>query len=531
MHRILISEKLAPRGIEILKEKAEVDYRPEISREEFLNIIDQYEALIIRSMTKINQKALNRATNLKVIGRAGTGYDNIDIDAATRKGIVVFNTPFGNTISAVEHTMGLMLALSRNIVQANNALHRGKWNRTRYMGQELKGKSLAIIGLGKIGSRVARRAKSFGMKVIANDPYLPREKAENMNIPLLSFKEALENADYVSLHTPLTEETFHILSYKEFAIMKNDAYVINCARGKNINTSALAEALKQNKIAGAAIDVHEQEPFQPEDNPLLKFPDRVIMTCHLGGTTSEAMDNVSIKAALQVLEVLNNKLPDSPLNIPALRGEDYQTLAPYLELATRLGNFIAYWKGEERIKALEIEYGGKFLDFNTRPFTLNLVKSIFSPILDDRVNIVNALLVARERGITIKESQLEKPEELNNIIHIYFQTDKGNYSLAGSYQPIGNRVIKINNCRIDMELAGKFIIATYRDQPGVIGEIGTILGNNNINIASMQVGRKLEGGEAVMIIQTDSKPGPEILEKIKNNCAKAELTGLNYMEL
>src|SRR6056297_1569989 len=291
MHKVLVSENIADSGINILTKETEVDFKPNLSREDLLDTIGDYDAIIVRSMTDLNKEALEKAENLKVIGRAGTGYDNIDLDEATKNGIFVFNTPTGNTISAVEHTMGMMLSLSRNIPQANQALHNDIWDRKKYMGVEVKGKTLAIIGLGRIGSRVAKRAQSFGMKVIANDPYLSPQKAEKINVPLLPFKEVLEKADYVSLHTPLTDETYHILSHKEFAIMKSSARVINCARGQNIDTKALAEVLENNKVAGAAIDVHEKEPVTAENNPLPKYKDNVIMTCHLGGTTTEAMDN------------------------------------------------------------------------------------------------------------------------------------------------------------------------------------------------------------------------------------------------
>ncbi|ACL69906.1 phosphoglycerate dehydrogenase [Halothermothrix orenii] len=527
MYKVLVSDNISPKGIEILEQEADVTFNPDLSREEFLDIIGEYDGLIVRSMTEVDKEALDKARNLKVIGRAGTGYDNIDIEEASKRGIIVFNTPTGNTISAVEHTIGMMLALSRNIPQANQALHEGIWDRKKYMGVEVKGKTLGIIGLGRIGSRVAVRAQAFGMKVIANDPYLPPEKAAKINVPLLGFKEVLKKSDYITLHTPLTDETYHILSHKEFAIMKDNVRIINCARGKNVDTQALAKALAEHKVAGAAIDVHEVEPL-PEDNPLLKYQDRVIMTCHLGGTTTEAMDNVSIAAAEQVLDVLNNGLPESPLNIPSINIQEYNKAKPYLNLVNKLGNFIAKWKGHERIEMIEAEYGGEVIGHDLKPFTTSLIKDILDPILDSRVNLVNAQLVAKERGIEIKESQISKPDGVNNIIRVRVKTNKGNYSVAGTNLPIGLRIIEINDFRIDLNLEGKFLVISYQDKPGVIGKVGSILGQDNVNIASMQVGRKSYGGQAIMIIQTDNKPSKATMEKINKNI---ELTDLTYLEI
>ncbi|MFW6381820.1 MAG: phosphoglycerate dehydrogenase [Bacillota bacterium] len=531
MLKVLVSDNIAQSGIDILKEQVEVDVATDLTRQQFLNRISDYEGIILRSMTNIDREALEKARNLKVIGRAGTGYDNIDIEEATKKGVVVFNTPTGNTISAVEHTMGMILALSRNIAQANQALHQGIWDRKKYMGTELKGKILGIIGLGKIGSRVARRAQAFDMKVIANDPYLPPEKAEKINVPLLDFKEVLQKSDYISLHTPLTDETYHILSHKEFAIMKDGVRIINCARGENLDTEALSQALASNKVKQAAIDVHEQEPLSTEDNPLLEFEDRVIMTCHLGGTTREAMDNVSTEAARQVLKVLDKGLPDSPLNIPTIDSRELNQVKPYLNLINRMGQLMAHWKGQERIEEIELEYGGKINQYQHKPFTISFVKSMLDPILDNRVNLVNALIIAKERGIKIKDSTINNPEGLTNIVKTTIKARGEQYSITGTHLPIGPRIIEIDDCRIDFNLEGKFLMAIYLDKPGVVGRIGTILGNEDINIANMHVGRQQEGGEAVMVLQTDSKPSSSTLEKIKQGVKHVNLQNLTCFEL
>ncbi|MEJ6950549.1 phosphoglycerate dehydrogenase [Natronospora cellulosivora (SeqCode)] len=515
MYKVLVSDFISDAGIEILEKDTEVTFNHNLSRKEFLDIIGDYDGIIVRSFTQLDKEALEKATNLKVIGRAGTGYDNIDLEEASKKGIIVFNTPTGNTISAAEHTLAMILSLSRNVPQANNSLHKGLWDRKKYKGVELRNKTLGIIGLGRIGSYVARFAQGFGMNVIANDPYLPPEKAENLNVPLLDFEEVLKKSDYITLHTPLTDETYHILGEKEFDIMKESARVINVARGKNVDTYALAKAIEDGKIAGAALDVHEEEPLA-EDHPLLAHEDQAIVTCHLGGTTTEAMDNVSITAAEEVVAVLNkNHMPDSALNVFSVDAQNLKKAKPYLNLINKLGNFLAQWKGHERIKKVEVEYGGDMSDLNIKPFTTSLIKDILDPILDHRVNLVNAFLIAKERGISIKESHIEQPEGLNNFIRINVSTDKGDYSIAGTSLPFGNRVIEINDYRLDLNLDGKFLIASYKDQPGVIGKVGSILGGNGINIANMQVGRKEDIGEAIMIVQTDSKPSNNIMKNIE----------------
>ncbi|NLM97028.1 MAG: phosphoglycerate dehydrogenase [Halanaerobiaceae bacterium] len=528
MCKVLVSDYVSDAGIKLLEEHVEVYYNHKLSREEFLDIIGEYDGMIVRIFTQLDKEALDRAVKLKVIGRAGTGFDNIDLEEASKKGIIVFNTPTGNTISAAEHTMAMMLSLARNVPQANSAMHKGIWDRKRFNGVELKDKTLGIIGLGRIGSKVAKYAQAFGMKVVANDPYLPVEKAEILNVPLISFDELLERSDFITLHTPLTEETYHILDKEAFEKMKDGVRIINVARGKNLDSIALAEAIDMGKVAGAALDVHEEEPL-PVDHPLLKFEDKVIVTCHLGGTTTEAMDNVSISAAEQVIAVLKEgKLPESPLNIFSFEPEYVTKAKPYLALIKKLSNFLAKWQGQERIKRIEIEYGGEILDLNLKPLTTSVIKDILDPILDDRVNLVNAYIVAKERGIKIKESRIEKPDGLSNFIRITLQTEKGVYTIAGTVLPIGTRVIEINNYRIDLNLEGKFLVAIYKDKPGVIGKLGTILGNEGVNIANMQVGRKAESGEAIMIVQTDSSPDSKTMDLLQ---IEKDFIEISYLEI
>jgi len=514
LYKVLISDFISEAGLEILENEVDVHLKTGLNRDDFLDVIGEYDGIIVRSSTQLDKEAIDRANNLKVIGRAGVGYDNIDVEEASKKGIIVFNTPTGNTISAAEHAIAMMLALSRNIPQAHGDLFKGLWNRKKYKGTEVKDKTLGIVGFGRIGNHVSKCAHGLGMNVIIHDPYISTDKAEKLNISLVEFDEILSSSDYISLHVPLTDETEYMLDKDEFAKMKDGVRIINVARGKNIRNESLITALKSGKVAGAAIDVYEKEPID-ENNPLLELKDKVVLTCHLGATTAEAMDNVAVSAAEQVLTVLRGGLPESPLNIYSIDSKQLDKAKPYLKLVNKLGNFIAQWKEHERIEDITVEYGGIIAEHNSKPYTTTLLKDILDPVLDYKVNLVNAYLIAKERGIKIKESHITTPESLNNIIKIIVKTNKGTHSIAGTLLPVGYRVVEINNFRIDLNLEGTFLVASYHDKPGIIGKVGTILGDDEVNIASMQVGRDDQIGEAIMIIQTDSKPSKKIMEKIK----------------
>ncbi len=511
--KILISDRISEQGINLLKEQVEVDVKTNLTPDELKAIIGQYDGIIVRSGTKLDEDLLQQADKLKVIGRAGTGYDNIDVSAATKRGIIVFNTPNSNTISAVEHTMAMMLAQARNIPNAHELTVQGIWKRKEFMGTELYGKILGIVGLGKIGSMVAERARAFDMKVIAFDQYVSRKHAEKLNVELVDFDKLIKTADFITLHTPLTEETYHLLSTEEFAVMKDGVRIINCARGKNIDSQALAEALESGKVAGAALDAHEEEPFDPEDYPLTKFKDRVIMTCHLGANTAEAMDRVAVNAAEQILEVLSGNLPFSPLNISEISLED--SVKPVLDLAERLGKFISGYSGRGKIEKIEVEFG-KNTDSSQNELVLkHIIKEILGPILDSRVNMVNALLVAEERDIDIKRSYIEQPRGYNNFLRINVKSSSRYYSIGGDIEIGGPQLVEVAGYRVELGLSGKFLLLFYEDKPGVIGKVGTILGQNNINIGSMHVGRRKNEKQAIMLIKTDSKVGAEVRNEIQ----------------
>jgi len=515
MIKILVSDPLSEEGLKILNEVKDfkVDVKTDLKPETLKEIIKDYEALVVRSATKVNKDIINAGGKLKVIGRAGVGLDNVDLEAATQKGIIVMNTPAGNTISTAEHTMSMILALSRNIPQADVSTKKGEWKRSKFMGVELYNKILGILGLGRIGAEVAKRASSFGMKVLAYDPYLSREIAESMGVEVVDLKELLKNADYITVHTPLTDETKHMISTEEFAVMKKGVRLINCARGGIVDEQALVNAIKEGRVLGAAMDVFEKEPL-PADSELLKL-DNVITTPHLGASTEEAQVNVAIEVAEIVRDALLGKGIRNAANYPCLEAEVCKILDPYINLAERLGSFTAQLI-EGRFQELNINYSGDIIVHDLSPLTMALTKGILSPILKETVNFVNAVALAKARGIKIKESKSSKEEEFVNLIQIEIKTDKETRRISGTLssnkQP---RIVKIDECYVEMIPVGEIIFIQNRDKPGIIGNLGTLLGKYNINIAAMTFGREKLGGRAISVLNVDSPVSAEILDKIK----------------
>jgi len=513
--RILVSDALSQEGLEILKEVKEfqVDVNTELKPEALKEIIKDYDALIVRSATKVTKDIINAAAKLKVIGRAGVGLDNVDLEAATQKGIIVMNTPAGNTISTAEHTMSMILALSRNIPQASASTKKGEWKRSKFMGVELYGKTLGIVGLGRIGREVAKRALSFGMNVVVYDPFLSREVAESLGIGVLELKELLSTADYITVHTPLTEETKHLISTGQFAIMKKGVRLINCARGGIIDEVALAQALKEGKVAGAAIDVFEKEPVSP-DNELLKL-DNVVITPHLGASTEEAQVNVAIEVSEIVRDALLGRGIRNAANYPSVEAEAFKVLEPYINLSEKMGLFTAQLV-EGRYEELKIIYSGEIIKHDLSPLTMSLIKGVLSPILKETVNFINAVALAKERGIKVTESKLSKEAEFVNLIQLEIKTDKETRCVAGTLsankQP---RIVKIDNYYVEATPLGVMIMIQNWDKPGIIGNLGTLMAKHNINIATMTFGRQQAGGKAISVFNVDSPMTPEILEKIK----------------
>jgi D-3-phosphoglycerate dehydrogenase len=461
----------------------------------------------------VTKDVIAQAAKLKVIGRAGVGLDNVDLEAATQKGIIVMNTPAGNTISTAEHTMSMILALSRNIPQANASVKRGEWKRSKFMGVELYGKTLGVVGLGKIGSEVAKRSLSFGMKVLAYDPFLSREVAESLGVEVMELKELLQRSDYITVHTPLTEETRHMISTNEFALMKKGAKLINCARGGIVDEAALINAIKEGKVSGAAMDVFENEPLSA-DSEFLKL-DNVITTCHLGASTEEAQVNVAIEIAECVRDYLLGKGIRNAANYPSLEPEAYKALEPYINLCERIGMFSAQLV-EGRFQELNITYSGDIAKQNLSPLTMALVKGMLSPILEESVNFINAVALAKERGIKIKEVKSSKEEEFATLILVKIKTDKETRRIAGTLsanrQP---RIVKIDEYYVELTPMGEMVVIKNWDRPGIIGNLGTLLGKHNINIATMTFGRQAPGGAAISVLNVDSLVSNEILDKIK----------------
>lgn len=516
MIKILVSDPLSEEGLKILKDVKDfqVEVKTELKPDALKAEIKDYDALIVRSATKVTREIINSAAKLRVIGRAGVGLDNVDLEAATQKGIIVMNTPQGNTISTAEHTMSMLLALSRNIPQANVSTKKGEWKRSKFMGVELYNKTLGIIGLGRIGTEVAKRALSFGMKVLACDPFLSREVAESLGVEIVELKDLFERSDYITVHTPLTEETKHMLSTKEFGLMKKGVRVINCARGGIVDEAALVHAVKEGKVAGAAMDVFEKEPLLPESE-LLKL-DNIITTCHLGASTEEAQVNVAIEVAEIVRDALLGRGIRNAANYPCIEAEVGRILEPYINLGEKLGVFSSQLV-EGRYQELNINYSGEIIQYDLSPLTMALVKGILAPILKESVNFINAVAIARERGIKIKEAKSSKEkEEFVNLVQLEIKTDKETRRICGTLsankQP---RIVKIDDYYVEVSPIGEMIVIQNWDRPGIIGDLGTLLGKHKINIAGMTFGRQAPGGKAISVLNVDSPISAEVLEKIK----------------
>lgn len=513
--KILISDSLSDEGIKILKEvkEFEVDIKTELKPDELKEIIKNYEALIVRSATKVTKEVINAADKLKVIGRAGVGLDNVDLEAATSKGIIVMNAPGGNTISTAEHTMSMILALSRNIPLANSSLKAGEWKRSKFIGVEVYGKTLGVVGLGRIGTEVSKRAISFGMKIAAYDPFLSKEAAKQLGIELVELEDLFKRSDYITVHTPLTDETRHLISDKEIALMKDSVRLVNCARGGIIDEEALLRGLDSGKVAGAALDVFEKEP--PDfSSPLLKHKN-IVITPHLGASTEEAQVNVAIEVCLCVRDALLDKGIRNAANFPCLSAEVCQILAPYINLGEKLG-MLAGQLFEGRLNELKINYTGEIIQHDLSPLTMAIIKGILSPILQETVNYVNAKILAKERGIRILESKSEQEEDFTNLISLEVEVEGKRHKVAGTlFTNNEPRIVNVNGLYVETIPQGYMLFLENWDKPGVIGSLGTLLGKNGVNIAGMTFGRDKPGGKAVSALNIDSAVSNKILDEIK----------------
>ncbi|MDI6889219.1 MAG: phosphoglycerate dehydrogenase [Methanocellales archaeon] len=510
--KVLITDPISEEGVKKLKKRATVDVATDLSENELVEQIKDYDALIVRSGTQVTRKVINAATKLKVIGRAGVGVDNIDVDAATEKGIIVINAPEGNTISAAEHTIAMMLALSRNIPQADISLKSGKWNRSKFMGVEVHNKVLGVIGLGRVGTEVAKRAQGLGMQVLACDPFISTERAEELGVQLTDMSEILKKSDYITIHTPLNKDTRHLISDEQLKKMKDGVRIINCARGGIIDEKALVKAIESGKVAGTALDVFENEPLK--DSPLLHL-NNVIVTPHLGASTREAQVNVAVTAAEGVLDALKGGPVRNAVNMPSIKPETLAAIRPYLMLVEKLGSLCVQLV-EGRINTVEVSYSGDVASMDTGPLTIAVLKGILNRVLSEPVNFVNAPVIAKSRGIKVVESKIGATEDFADLITVTAKTPKGKKSVAGTlFGKKDARIVRIDGYHVDAVPSGHMLVSAHIDKPGIIGRVGTILGENNINIAGMQVGREKTGGRAVMVLNVDSAVPDKILKQIE----------------
>ncbi len=511
--RVLISDKLDPLAAEIFEKKGvKVDFKPGLSPEEQLKIIGDYDGLAIRSATKVTPEMIQAAKNLKVIGRAGIGVDNVDIACATEAGIVVMNTPFGNSITTAEHAIAMMFALARQIPQANKSTHEGKWEKSKFMGKELYKKTLGLIGCGNIGSIVADRALGLKMDVLAYDPFLTEERAVEIGVEKVELDTLFEDADFISLHVPKNEHTKHIINKDAISKMKEGVRIINCARGGLIVETDLKEALDSGHVGGAALDVFEEEPAT--DNALFGH-ENVICTPHLGASTTEAQVNVAIQVAEQMADYLVNGAITNALNSPSISAEDAPRLKPYMKLAEQLGSFAGQIT-EHAIQSISVEYQGTVSDLNTRPLTAMLVASLLKPQLDT-INMVNAVTVTEARGINVSETLRGSAEDWRSVIIVTVRTEERERSLKGTlFTGKEPRIVNVEGVPIEAALSPHMLFIRNDDKPGFIGGIGTILGKAGQNIADFRLGRKEDTGEAVCIISLDEKLSDNLFEEIAN---------------
>ncbi len=510
--KVLISDKLSPAAVQIFKDRGvAADVKTGLDKDQLAAIIGDYEGLAIRSATKVTAKLLERAAKLKVVGRAGIGVDNVDIPAATQKGVIVMNTPFGNSITTAEHAIAMLFALAREIPQADLSTQSGKWEKNRFMGVELAGKTLGLIGCGNIGSIVADRAHGLKMKVVAYDPFLSPERAVELGVEKVELDELLSRADFITLHTPLTDQTRNILSRENLAKTKKGVRIVNCARGGLIDEAALKEGLESGHVAGAALDVFAQEPAK--ENPLFGTPG-LICTPHLGASTTEAQVNVAIQIAEQMADFLLLGGITNAVNVPSLSAEEAPRLKPYMALAEKLGSLVGQL-ARGSIAGLSIETEGAAAELNMKPIT-GAVLAGFMRVHSDTVNMVNAPFLAKERGLDVREVRHDREGDYHTLLRVTAETSSGPRSVAGTL--FGNaapRLVELFGVKVEADLAGDMLYVVNEDAPGFIGRLGTVLGEAGINIGTFHLGRVDAGGEAVLLLSVDEPVGPDVIARVE----------------
>ncbi len=527
MPKVLVSDKLSPTAVQIFKDNGvEVDYLPDLGKDKdkLIEVIGQYDGLAIRSATKVTEKVLEAATNLKVIGRAGIGVDNVDIPAATGRGVIVMNTPFGNSITTAEHAISLMLALARQIPEADASTRASKWEKSRFMGVEVTNKTLGLIGCGNIGSIVADRAQGLRMKVIAFDPFLTPERALDLGVEKVELDELLARADFITLHTPLIDATRNILDAKALAKTKKGVRIVNCARGGLVDEAALKDALESGQVAGAALDVFAEEPAK--DNPLFGVPN-VICTPHLGASTTEAQENVALQVAEQISAYLMTGEITNALNFPSISAEEAPKLTPFVKLAEMLGSFAGQLT-ETAINGIRIEYEGEVADLNTKPMTAAAITGVLKPLLGD-VNMVSAPVLAKDRGIQVETVNREQQGAYENYIRLTVMTERQERSVAGTVFAGGKpRIIQVKGINLEAEVTQHMLYITNEDKPGFIGRLGTLLGELKANIANFNLGRLDQGSDAIALISIDSELSDGELKQVAGLEGVKQVKGLTF---
>ena len=524
MPKVLISDSMSPRAAEIFRERGiDVDVKTGMKPDQLIAAIDGYDGLAIRSSTKVTVDILGAAKKLKVVGRAGIGVDNVDVDAATARGVLVMNTPFGNSVTTAEHTIALIFALARQIAEADRSTQAGKWEKNRFMGVEITGKTLGIVGCGNIGTIVADRAKGLKMRVIAFDPFLSPARAQQLEIEKVELDELFARADFITLHTPLTDTTRGIIGKDNIAKMKAGVRIVNCARGGLVVEADLKAALDSGKVAGAALDVFEVEPAKTN---ILFGSDKVVCTPHLGASTEEAQENVAIQVAEQIADYLLNGTVTNPINMAAVSAEEAPKLRPYLKLAEQLGSF-AGQIAESAIHGVHIEYEGQAAELNTKPLTAAILNGLLKPLYEG-VNLINAPFLANERDIAVTEEKSPQATDYQATIKITVKKENRDRTVAGTI--IGGdrpRLVEIEGIRVEAELQGNMLLVRNIDRPGMVGNLGKTLGDAGINIATFFLGRQAPGGEAIALLAIDAPPGDLV---IMNICALPNVTQVKSLK-
>lgn len=511
--RVLISDKMSPLAEAKFKERGiDVDYKPGMSKEELIACIGDYNGLAVRSATKPDADVMAAAKNLKVIGRAGIGVDNIDLKAASGAGVIVMNTPFGNSITTAEHAITMMLALARQIPAADKSTHEGKWEKSRFMGVEVTGKTFGVIGCGNIGGNAATRAKGLQMKVIASDPFLSQERADALGVEKVELDELYARADFISLHTPKTDKTNGMINAEAMAKMKDGVYIINCARGGLIVEADLKKALESGKVGGAGLDVFEKEPAK--DNELFGM-ENVLCTPHLGASTLEAQENVALQVAEQLSDYLLTGAITNAINFPSITAEEAPKLKPFVKLADQLGSFAGQLT-ETGLKSIRIEYAGEISELNTQALTSAALAGVMRPMVDD-INMISAPVMAKDRGIDVEVTTRGQEGAFETYMRLTVETERQTRSVAGTVFADGKpRIIQIKGIDLEAELGDHMLYTTNSDKPGYIGELGRILGNAKVNIATFNLGRNKAGGKAIALIEVDEAISDEVLEQLRS---------------